>query len=56
MLVTLGYVLKEIIGDGNCLFRSVSYHVTGNEDGYPPIRACAIKEPGEWVGRSWEGK
>ena len=55
-LVALGYVLKEIIGDGNCLFRSVSYHVSGNEDGYAPIRACAIKEPEKWVGRSWEGK
>ena len=52
-LGALEYVFKKIIGGGNCLFRSVAYHVSGNEDGYAPMRARAVKElrVAGWVGR-----
>ena len=53
-----GYDLKDVIGDGNCLFRSVAYHVFGNEDGYAALRARVVKElrVSGWLGRSWVGK
>ena len=52
-----GYALKDVIGDGNCLFRSVAYHVFGNEDGYAALRARVVKElrVSGWLGKSWVG-
>lgn len=51
-----GYALRDVIGDGNCFFRSVAYHVSGDEDDYPSIRASAVKElrVSDWV-RGWVG-
>ena len=38
-----GRGLVNVIGDGNCLFRSVSYGIFGNEWRYHSIRACAVR-------------
>lgn len=55
-LQTRGYRLEEIKGDGNCLFRSVAFHVSGGEEDYAYIRARAIQElrVSGWVG-GWLG-
>ena len=38
-----GRGLVNVIGDGNCLFRSVSYGIHGNEGRYHSLRACAVQ-------------
>ena len=35
--------LKKIVGDGNCLFRSLSYIITGNEDQHLTLRRAIIR-------------
>ena len=48
------------MGDGNCLFRAVSYQFSGTEDGHAELRARAIDQlrvsgwMGGWVG-GWGG-
>eukprot|EP00904_Undaria_pinnatifida_P003717 jgi/Undpi1/13346/HiC_scaffold_8.g03005.m1 len=40
-----GRWLIDVVGDGNCLFRSMSFHVNGgNQHGYEKIRAIAIAQ------------
>ena len=41
-LETLGYFIREVEGDGNCLFRSVSEQVEGNESNYKEYRERCI--------------
>ena len=41
-LETLGYFIREVGGDGNCLFRSVSEQVEGNESHYKEYREKCI--------------
>ena len=37
-LESLGYFIREVEGDGNCLFRSVSEQMEGNENNYQEYR------------------
>ena len=41
-LETLGYFIREVGGDGNCLFRSVSEQVEGNESNYKEYRERCV--------------
>ena len=41
-LETLGYFIREVGGDGNCLFRSVSEQIEGNENNYQEYREKCI--------------
>ena len=41
-LETLGYFIREVGGDGNCLFRSVSEQIEGNENNYNEYREKCI--------------
>jgi OTU domain-containing protein 3 len=41
-LETLGYFIREVRGDGNCLFRSVSEQMEGNEHNYQHYRDLCI--------------
>ena len=41
-LETLGYFIREVGGDGNCLFRSVSEQVEGNENNYKEYRERCV--------------
>ena len=34
--------VKHIRGDGNCLFRSFSYLITGSEDEHDAVRAAIV--------------
>ena len=38
-----GRGLVNVIGDGNCLFRGVSYGIHGNEGRHHSLRACAVR-------------
>jgi len=42
-LKTLGYYIKEVEGDGNCLFRSVCEQLEGNEDNHKKYREICIE-------------
>ena len=42
-LETLGYFIREVRGDGNCLFRSVAEQVEGNENNYKEYREKCVK-------------
>ena len=35
--------LKEIVGNGNCLFKSISFFVSGTEDNYDIIWAFLLQ-------------
>lgn len=39
-----GLVLYSVVGDGNCLFRSVSLQVLGSEDFHGDMRRFAVEE------------
>ena len=39
--------LKKILPDGNCMFRSLSYIVTGSEDHYQTVRAKIVEHSKE---------
>lgn len=41
-LESLGYFIREVGGDGNCLFRSVSEQIEGNENNYQEYREKCI--------------
>lgn len=41
-LETLGYFIREVGGDGNCLFRSVSEQMEGNENNFQEYRDKCI--------------
>ena len=41
-LETLGYFIREVGGDGNCLFRSVAEQIEGNENNYKEYREKCI--------------
>jgi hypothetical protein len=41
-LETLGYFIREVGGDGNCLFRSVSEQVEGNEHNFQEYREKCV--------------
>ena len=41
-LESLGYFIREVRGDGNCLFRSVSEQMEGNENNYKEYREKCI--------------
>ena len=41
-LKNIGYYIKEVKGDGNCLFRSVSEQIEGNEDNFKKYRETCI--------------
>ena len=41
-LETLGYFIREVGGDGNCLFRSVCEQIEGNENNYKEYRERCI--------------
>jgi len=41
-LENLGYFIREVGGDGNCLFRAISEQVEGNEDHYKEYREKCI--------------
>ena len=41
-LESLGYFIREVEGDGNCLFRSVSEQMEGNENNYQEYRDKCI--------------
>ena len=41
-LKTLGYYIREVDGDGNCLFRSVCEQLEGNENDYQKYRDICI--------------
>ncbi len=41
-LKTLGYYIREVEGDGNCLFRSVCEQLEGNENDYQKYRDICI--------------
>lgn len=41
-LETLGYFIREVEGDGNCLFRSVSEQVEGNEHNFHEYREKCV--------------
>lgn len=45
----LGYMEKEVIGDGNCLFRAVCDQLEGNDNNYATIRhsVCNYMERNE---------
>ena len=36
------YVAKNILGDGNCFYRAISYQLFNNEAYYELIKACLI--------------
>ena len=42
-LAHIGQKPVNIIGDGNCFFRSTSHQLYGTEDRHPQIRALAIQ-------------
>ncbi len=42
-LARIGRKPVNIVGDGNCFFRSVSHQLYGTEDHHPQIRALAIQ-------------
>jgi OTU domain-containing protein 3 len=42
-LKSLGYYIKEVEGDGNCLFRSVCEQLEGNEDNHKKYREICIE-------------
>ena len=42
-LARIGRKPVNIIGDGNCFFRSISHQLYGTEDRHPQIRALAIQ-------------
>ena len=42
-LAQIGRKPVNIVGDCNCLFRSVSHQLYGNEDRHPQIRALALQ-------------
>ena len=42
-LETLGYFIREVEGDGNCLFRSVSEQMEGTEKNYQKYRDICIE-------------
>lgn len=41
-LESLGYFIREVGGDGNCLFRSVSEQMEGNENNYKEYREKCV--------------
>ena len=41
-LKSLGYYIREVEGDGNCLFRSVCEQLEGNEDDYQKYRDICV--------------
>lgn len=43
-LASYGLYRQPIIGDGNCLFRSVSLALFGNQDHHQELRNIAINE------------
>ena len=42
-LESLGYFIREVEGDGNCLFRSVSEQMEGNENNYNEYREKCVE-------------
>jgi OTU domain-containing protein 5 len=40
-LTSLGFITQDVDGDGNCLFRAVSYAISGSESGHKSLRASA---------------
>eukprot|EP00500_Bicosoecida_sp_ms1_P001120 CAMPEP_0203812372 /NCGR_PEP_ID=MMETSP0115-20131106/4112_1 /ASSEMBLY_ACC=CAM_ASM_000227 /TAXON_ID=33651 /ORGANISM="Bicosoecid sp, Strain ms1" /LENGTH=459 /DNA_ID=CAMNT_0050721217 /DNA_START=154 /DNA_END=1529 /DNA_ORIENTATION=- len=42
-LQRLGFALKPVDGDGNCLFRSVSHQVYGSDAHHAVVRAAAVR-------------
>ena len=41
--LTRPHCTKDILGDGNCLFRSISYIITGSEDSHIEVRNAIIE-------------
>ena len=42
-LARIGQIPVNIVGDGNCFFRSVSHQLYRTENCHAQIRACAIQ-------------
>ena len=42
-LARIGRIPVNIVGDGNCFFRSISHQLYGTEEHHPQIRALAIQ-------------
>jgi len=49
-LAKLNLVIKEVSGDGNCLFRSISDQMEGHEHAYDTYRqGCVFLNPNDIV-------
>ena len=52
--------LKRIVGDGNCLFRSLCYIITGSEEQHLALRAAIVHHmlsvPHMFVGHGPDGQ
>tara|TARA_B110000971_G_scaffold221278_1_gene267742 strand:- start:1897 stop:3012 length:1116 start_codon:yes stop_codon:yes gene_type:complete len=43
--------IKNVLGDGNCLFRAIAWAVKGNEEDFAEIRSCVVAQltTADWV-------